>query len=285
MFDAVVVYAIIDDLLKDLEHVSDSRQKMTDSEVITTMVLAHMNFQGNIERARQYYSSREYIPDMLSSSRLNRRIHALTEVFNSIFAEIAKRVHQCHPSNEYILDSFPVSVCHRVRINRCHLLSGEEYRGKCTAKREYFYGFKVQVIVTAPTDDLPSIPVEFGLLPGSAHDSRAFDVLAFDLPRGSALFADSAYTDYNAEDAMNDRTVGAGLDFSPCRRKKSTRGDELPTKLYKEIKRKAIETTFSLISQLLPRKIHAVTIQGFMMKVFLTVLAFALTKSFKLLAT
>jgi hypothetical protein len=48
-----------------------------------------------------------------------------------------------------------------------------------------FFGVKVQVITTGS-----GIPVEIAFLPGSAHDTRAFNVLSLDLPPGSEVYGD-----------------------------------------------------------------------------------------------
>lgn len=49
---------------------------------------------------------------------------------------------------------------------------------------------------------------------------------------------------------------------------------------YKQLMRKRIETVFSQITGLFPRHIHAVTLDGFLLKVTLFVIAFALDKAF-----
>jgi len=48
----------------------------------------------------------------------------------------------------YILDSFPVAVCDNIRISNCKLLQGKQWRGKQSNMRRYFYGIKVQLLVT-----------------------------------------------------------------------------------------------------------------------------------------
>lgn len=48
----------------------------------------------------------------------------------------------------YSIDSFPVTICHNIRIANFRIVKGEEYRGKYASKRVYFYGFKVHMIVT-----------------------------------------------------------------------------------------------------------------------------------------
>ncbi len=91
----------------------------------------------------------------------------------------------------------------------------------------------------------------------------------FDLPEGAKLTGDKAYNDYDVEDVINQ----AGISFIPLRKKNSKR--PLPPWVHylRSSYRKLIETTGSLIEQLLPKHIHAITPQGFELKVALFVLA------------
>lgn len=269
---AVTVYTIVDDIIKALGHKFDKRQKMTDSEVITTEIIAALIFGGNIERARKILLELGLIPDMLGKSRLNRRIHKLADLAQSIFCGLGQVFKQANDSFEYIIDSFPVAFCENVRISRCRLAKGEQFRGRIASKARYFYGVKVQVITTSG-----GIPVEFSFIPGRHHDSRAFDSLDFDLPGGSTLIGDSAYGSYDTEDLFDD---ACDIRLDPQRKKVSQRQDALPEKLYKTYVRKRIETVFSQITQLFPKKIHAVTLKGFLNKVFNFILAFTIQKAF-----
>lgn len=49
--------------------------------------------------------------------------------------------------------------------------------------------------------------------------------------------------------------------------------------------RKRIESTFSQISGMLPRRIHAVTVNGFLIKVILFIFVFTLNEKFLQIAT
>lgn len=49
---------------------------------------------------------------------------------------------------------------------------------------------------------------------------------------------------------------------------------------YKQLMRKRIETVFSQITNLFPKHIHVVTLDGFLLKVSMFVIAFALDKAF-----
>ena len=61
------------------------------------------------------------------------------------------------------------------------------------------------------------------------------------------------------------------------RKKNSTRPVPGWIRYVNDQARKRIETTFSLIAKRFAKSIHAVTPRGFALKVFLTVLAFAIT--------
>lgn len=262
------MYCIVDDILKYLGHIEDKRQKMSDAEVITTVLLSAITFAGNIEKTRKILQYCGMIPDMLSRSRLNRRIHSLSQVLEEFFGCLAGIFKQANDSSHYIIDSFPVALCDNMRISRCRLVQSEEYRGRIASKRRYFYGVRVHVLATAD-----GIPVEVVFLPGSAHDSRAFDTMSFDLAADSTVYADSAYTHYDTEDVLLE---ACGITFSPLRKKVSTRQDDLPERLFKSLVRKRIETVFSCITTLMPRKIHATTLKGFLLKVYCFVVGFAI---------
>ena len=67
-------------------------------------------------------------------------------------------------SNQFVVDSFPMNVCKNIRINRCRIYQGEEFRGYNKSKKEYLYGLKVNMDATAE-----GRPVEVILSPGKYH--------------------------------------------------------------------------------------------------------------------
>ena len=85
-------------------------------------------------------------------------------------------------SKEFVIDSFPVSVCRNIRINRCRIYEGEEFRGYNSSKKEYFYG-KVNVVAT-----IEGQPFEVILCPGKYHDSDLYKLMQLDLPKESSLY-------------------------------------------------------------------------------------------------
>ncbi len=62
-------------------------------------------------------------------------------------------------------------------------------------------------------------PVEFSLVAGSEADVSVFKELNLDLPEGSTIFADKAYTDYDYEDLLEE----VGLRPKAQRKKDSKR--------------------------------------------------------------
>ena len=166
----------------------------------------------------------------------------------------------------YLMDSFPVVVCDNIRIARSHLLKGEAYRGYSASKRRYFYGFRVQVITTEE-----GLPVDFHIFAGSFVDVTDWQSINLDLPEGSELYADSGYTDYEIEDLLSEceqislKTVG---------RSNSKRKDSPSLAFLKKHFRRRIETVFSQIKAGFPAHIHAVTVEGFLLKVALFIIAF-----------
>jgi hypothetical protein len=145
----------------------------------------------------------------------------------------------------YSIDSFPVEVCHNIRIGRSRIVKGEQYRGKCASKRVYFYGFKVHMIVTSD-----GIPVEFTFTTGRTHDMDGIKQLPVNLPQGSELLADSAYTDYALEEMMVDNDIR----LLAARKSNSKRQHKPYTEYLISIYRKRIETAFSDMAKYLPGK-------------------------------
>ena len=260
----VAIYCLCDDVLKALDHYEDPHCQMSDAEVMTTAVVAALHFHGNWERARDLLSARRYIPTMLGKSRFNRRLHALGELFLTLFQGLGELFKQFNSESVYVIDSFPIAACDNIRIPRARLYQGEAYRGYIASKRRYFYGLRIHLLVTAEGE-----PVEVFLAPGADADVRALHRFPFDLPAGSTVSADSAFTHYAVEDLMQE----AGISLQPIRKKNSRRPVPPYVAYLRSRGRKIVETTGSLIERLLPKSIHAVTSQGFELKVMLFVLA------------
>ncbi|MGN6435744.1 MAG: IS982 family transposase [Agriterribacter sp.] len=264
------IYCIIDDILKGIGHLEDSRRRVSDSEVITTAVVSALYFGGHLDNGRDFMKMTRLVPGMLDKSRFNRRLHGVSELIFSIFWQLGHCLKSMAGASEYVIDSFPVAVCDNIRISRCKLLRGKQWRGKQCSMRRYFYGVKVQVLVNSS-----GIPVEFGFVPGCESDVQALKKLPLAVAAESRIYGDSAYTDYQIEDDMKETDL---IELMIQRRNNSKRPDEPWIRFIKEQMRKGIETAFSEIKALFLRKIHAVPFKGFLLKLVMFILAFTLNK-------
>lgn len=263
----IAIYIVLDDLLQSLSHKEPKQRQVNDALVLTTSLIASWYFGGNYVSALGYMRA-HHCPRMLSPSRFNRRLHHLAPVSELLFSLLGTVLKDYNPRKRYILDTFPLKVCHNIRISRCRLLQGEAFRGKNASKREYFYGYKIAVLT-----DENGIPVELAFIPGSYSDVSALKRMDFDLPAGSIVWQDSGFTDYEWEDHY---LAQEKIAFMTQRRKRSKRGRTWGQQLAIKENRRRIETTFSEITARFTKKIHAVTIKGFQLKVFLAVFAYTI---------
>lgn len=272
----IAIYCFIDDLLKAMQHKEDCRTRFSDSEVILTALIAMLYFGGNFEKSRLFLKSFGFCPQMLSRSRFSRRLNRLTDLMQLIFHQLGQTLKELNYESRYVIDSFPVPICDNIRIKRNQLTKNvsdkEDYRGRITSKRRYFFGVKVQVITT-----VENLPVEFSILPGSCSDLQGLAELALDFDKGAQIAADAAYTEYEWEDYLLSEEQ---IKLLVSRKKNSKRGDSLAIQNYKFWLRHRIETTFGEIEKLFPKKIHATTLLGFLLKISLFLLAFQIDKAF-----
>jgi len=268
----IAIYVFLDDIMIAIRHKEPAHRNASDSEVITVALIAAKYFYGHIDNAISFVRESGLMPRMLGKSRFNRRIHAIYELITDLFFNIAEAIKKINISSEYIIDSFPAPVCENIRICRSKIITGKQFRGYKPSLRKYFYGFTIQVIAT-----VDGIPVEFAILPGSYHDIDGMKNMFFNLPEGSILYGDSAYTDYNYQenclDAENIKLMIA--------RKSNSKRKHQPWQDYMiSVSRKRIENTFSQISALFPKRIHAVTVEGFLLKLILFIFVFTLNEKF-----
>ena len=260
----VAMYCFLDDLLSLTCPVrplaADPRRRLTDAQVLTTALVAARFFGGNLTRGR-HYLEQHWGQNKLDKSGFTRRLHRLTDTLLALFATCGQVLKELHLAARYVIDSFPVAVCQNIRIPRCKLLTGRAYRGRSASKRAWFYGFKVQVITTSD-----GLPVEFYVHAGSEADITGLRAMAVDLPPGSVLYTDNAYTDYVLEDMFAEAT---GSRQVTARKQNSTRPHTPAQNFLLQHFRKGIETTFSQLTARFPKHIHAVTAAGFVLKLAL----------------
>jgi len=266
----IALYCIVDDLLKGIGHREAPGRKMSDSEVIATALVSALYFGGHLDNGRGFMKMTGLVPGMLDKSRFCRRLHHLQELLCTLFFQLGQYLKDISGAAAYMVDSFPVAVCDNIRIARCKIVKGKQWRGKQCSMRRYFYGVKVQVLTTAS-----GIPVEFCFVPGSESDVQALKKLPITVAAESSVYSDSAYTDYGVEDDMREADL---INLMVQRRSNAKRKDEPWIRFLKEHMRKGIETTFSMLKALFLRKIHAVTFKGFLLKIVLFIVGFTFNK-------
>jgi hypothetical protein len=270
---------LCDDLLKAQGYRDDKQCRVTTAQVMTVPLVACAFFGGNLALTRRFLFTHGYFKHDLSASRFCRRLHAITKewwrilfrLLGTIFVHAhSKRKDQSNRPREgspYVVDSMPVVVCDNIRIRRCKLFQGREYRGYNASKRRYFYGLKVHLLITGEGE-----PVEFVLTPGSTADIPAFKSFDLDLPEHAVIPADKAYTDYGEEDLLQD---AAHMILQPQRKANSKRPLAACMEFVGKPIRQKVETAFSMVTRRFPRHIHAVTAEGFVLKVTCFLLAYS----------
>jgi len=213
------IYCLADDFLKTTGHQEDPQITMSDAEVITTALVAVRFFGGNFERARQALHKPDLIPQMLSKSQFNRRLHRLSDLVVYLFEVLGQCWKAQRRDDDFLIDSFPVACCDNIRIGRSRLYPLEAtegaFRGYIASKRRYFYGLKLHLLTTSERR-----PVEMRLTPGSHSDVGALAYFSLDLPKGATLYGDKAYNDYFLEDEL---AAGAEVALLPLRKRNSKR--------------------------------------------------------------
>ena len=209
-----------------------------------------------------------YIPNMLSKSRFSRRLHRIKGLFLILFELLGNIWKTLNTATVYVIDSLPIAVCDNIRMRRSKIYHKEDFRGYQASKQRYFYGLKIHLMVTQDGH-----PVECFLTPGGFGDVDALKYYAYELPNGAIIYADKAYNDYDIEDLLQ---AVDHIHLIPMRKKNSKRALAPSVTFVQSYHRKRVETAGSLIEQLLPKSIHAVTSQGFELKVALFVIASSL---------
>jgi hypothetical protein len=120
---AIVAYVVCDEVVKNLEIQENKQSKMSMAEVMTTGIIASLEYFGNIEKSRKALWQEKYIPNMLSKSQLNRRLHRIgKDVRDSILEKLAKEFEKENIGKEFVTDSFPHRFSHTKKSKAANVL-------------------------------------------------------------------------------------------------------------------------------------------------------------------
>ena len=262
----IVIYCICDELIRSIPLKDDLQCKMSSAEVMTFAIMSATLYGCDYRKARLVSQGYRLFPEILSHSQLVRRIHQIPEyvwylVFFALQVFLKKADEQL-----FIVDSFPVKAYENHKSFRAKIFSGNKFHGYTASKNMYFFGIKVHMIINSD-----GIPIEFSFTPGSEHDVKSLkDFSLENLPRGSLLFGDRAYTSYDFEDSLSEIE---GIQLVPKRKINLKRQHTQENEKLLRKHRNYIESVFSSIVSRMPRYIRARTEKGFCLKVFFFILA------------
>ena len=257
----VPVYVVIDTVMQALDHRSHRLAHITDAEVLTVAVVAAKYFQNHHERALQVLHGMGYLSGKLSTSRFNRRVHALGAWLRLILETLGALLAQ---GEAFIIDSMPVPVCRRARARRCRTVRGAASCGYCAAKGEKFFGWRLHLVCT-----VEGVPVAFELLPASLHDLTPVHELTSGLPAGASAYGDKAYNSGRDEATILADTQVRLVPLRKANMRPNLWADKLALRAY----RKAIETLNSQLEAMGVQRLHARTTAGRELKVQASLLA------------
>jgi len=173
----VSLYVVVDEWWKR-HHLRPLRRvgrppTLTEAEVLTLAVLAQWP-RWRSERDFWRFADvhlREYFPQLLSQSQLNRRIRALEPEMRALQRNLAESL--VESSGVYhVLDTTLVPAVVRVRACRKGLFAGQAAFGRSVSKTEWVYGFKVGLSVS-PT----GMVAAFGLAPANCDERKVGEFL------------------------------------------------------------------------------------------------------------
>ena len=263
---AIVIYCICDEVVKSMNVKENQGCKMSTAEVMTFAILSAQLFGCDYRKTRLITLHQRYFSKILSHSQLVRRIHQIPELMWRLCFAALQLVLRNKNENDFIVDSFPVKTYENHKSFRARIFRGSNYHGYSASRKQYFFGLKVHMIV-----DKNGIPIEFTFSPGSTSDIKALQEFSINLPPGSLLMGDKAYTSYFLEDEL------FALDkvkLLARRRRNLKRQNTLEEEFILSCCRNKIETVFSSITSRMPRYIKARTEKGFCLKLFFFILAY-----------
>ena len=189
----VTLYVLVDDWWRE-SHLRTVRWRgrppiLSDSEVLTLAILSQWS-RFRSERDFWRFASahlRQYFPNLLSQSQINRRVRALEPELSALQRDLAETL--LEPSSVYrVLDTTLIPAMVRVRARRKGLFAGQATFGRCVSKTEWIYGFKVALSVTPQ-----GVITTFGLAPANC-DERPIGEFLVSSDGNDAYLADKGFS-------------------------------------------------------------------------------------------
>ncbi len=161
------------------------RPKMSQSEVITIMILFHYGVFKNLKHFYQFYVKQHLTNEFPNTVSYNRFV----ELMQSAVLPMTLFLKTCclgESTGISFIDSTPIRVCKNKRIPRHKVFDGIAQRGKSTMG--YFYGFKLHFIINDKGEIL-----NFVITPGNTDDRTPLKDKRFIEKIKGKLYADKGY--------------------------------------------------------------------------------------------
>ena len=158
---------------------------ISESEVVTLAILSQwprFRSERDFWRFANAYL-KEYFPNLVSQSQLNRRIRALEPELCALQQALAQTLLKSS-AVYHVLDTTLIPAVVRVRVCRKGLFAGQAAFGRCASKTKWVYGFKIALSVSPD-----GVVTAFGLAPAN-YDER---------PIGEFLISSDGYDTYLAD--------------------------------------------------------------------------------------
>lgn len=151
------------DSLKHRHNVSLS--KISDESLLVLLLL---QAELGIKSQRHFHRICQLFPcgRLLERSRFNRRSRQLIWLLQLIRQAMNDQVSS---NNIVIMDSFPLPLCQSVRNHRASIFEGVADIGYNASKHQWFYGFKVHMLVT-----LSGYILNYIVTSASVHDIKVW---------------------------------------------------------------------------------------------------------------
>lgn len=263
-FYIISTYVLIDDSLNLIGFKDHHLARVSTAEILTIAVVSAKFFQNHHERAVNIMCMAKYIPH-LSLSRFNRRLHQAFDVLQELIAFwSSQRLDQ----TEYVVDTMPLPVCRKVRAEECQKIPQVKgYIGRVSAKNEWFCGWRLHWLC-----DANGFPISFDIVPAVWHELTTIQNLLADLDDGATVYADGAYV---SNDHQILALIGGVRLVAETHPNMRAQNSEYQRKRLKKLRSK-IECQHSVLEKMGVQRLHAVTQEGFGLKVYVSMLTLAL---------
>ena len=123
--------------------------QLLDSEVICMEIVGEFLSIDYDKKIWEYFKNhwKHFFPKISCRTSFTRQAANLIRVKQEIHGYLIKELH-ANSDPIHMLDGFPISICILARANRCKSFKGIASYSYCASKKEYYYGFHGNVVIS-----------------------------------------------------------------------------------------------------------------------------------------